>query len=196
MMLLQRVVGGVGATAVAMGSRAMATLAVRGGGGVAGAMSRAYACRLCSTTTASRLRVQPRQLQQGQRAVPVLHAQTVRWASDTTSSGATSAAADEAFVMPEGLKKFFPEGAAWDEVDVGRRWKTRELRVKSNEDLHKLWYILLIERNKLLTVKLEARRIGEEMPGPLRLKKVKQAMDSIQLVLRERVSAQAHKFKN
>eukprot|EP01147_Barroeca_monosierra_P008853 gene8852-10326_t len=90
------------------------------------------------------------------------------------------------FIMPVGLKKFFPEGSAWDEINVGRRWKTRELRAKSDVDLHKLWYVLLIERNKLLTVKMEARRCGEEMPGQLRYKKVKQAMNSILVVLRER----------
>eukprot|EP00055_Hartaetosiga_balthica_P008366 m.30983 g.30983 ORF g.30983 m.30983 type:complete len:305 (-) comp6266_c0_seq1:40-954(-) len=92
-------------------------------------------------------------------------------------------------VMPEGLKKFFPDSDAWAEMDVGRRWKAKELRVKSDEDLHKLWYVLLFEQNKLLTVKLEGRRVGEELPSPLRLKKVKQSMIGIKQVLRERRDA-------
>jgi large subunit ribosomal protein L47 len=42
----------------------------------------------------------------------------------------------------EGLDKDFV-------YDVGRAWRSNELRLKSSEDLHKLWYVLVKEKNRL-----------------------------------------------
>ncbi|CAI8016266.1 39S ribosomal protein L47, mitochondrial [Geodia barretti] len=72
-----------------------------------------------------------------------------------------------------GLEEFFPKGDVIEEGEsAGRQWEARELRQKSNEDLHKLWYVLLKERNMLMTVKHEARRTGFIMPAPERTWKV------------------------
>jgi len=39
------------------------------------------------------------------------------------------------------LMEFFDEPKNWDEDNIkcGRSWRKEELRIKSNEDLHKLW---------------------------------------------------------
>jgi large subunit ribosomal protein L47 len=56
---------------------------------------------------------------------------------------------------------------------AGRAWKARDLRIKSSVELHQLWYVLLKERNMLLTVKQDAKLHTMMMPSPERLKKVR-----------------------
>ena len=55
------------------------------------------------------------------------------------SSAARSSEGLNAFLDPI---RFLPEDKQKDEVS-GREWEARELRLKSFEDLHGLWYVLL-----------------------------------------------------
>lgn len=68
----------------------------------------------------------------------------------------------------------------------GRAWKADELRLKSFEDLHKLWFVLLKEKNLLATQKAEAQRLGQQWFGVNRLHKVSLSMARIKTVLTER----------
>ncbi|KAL7549142.1 hypothetical protein ACHAWF_012411 [Thalassiosira exigua] len=69
---------------------------------------------------------------------------------------------------------------------VGRSWSVKELRRKSYEDLHKLWYVLYKEKNMLLTETNLARRNEYTMVQPERRQKVRKSMGAIKHVLGER----------
>jgi len=69
---------------------------------------------------------------------------------------------------------------------VGRSWSVTELRRKSFDDLHKLWYVLYKERNMLLTEQQLSRRKGLIFPQPERIRKVQKSMGAIKHVLGER----------
>ena len=71
----------------------------------------------------------------------------------------------------------------------GRPWEAKELRLKSFEDLHKLWYVLLKERNFLVSEKHRFAAKGLLMPQHDRIAKVKVSMARIKTVLRERALA-------
>ncbi|XP_026486191.2 large ribosomal subunit protein uL29m [Vanessa tameamea] len=86
------------------------------------------------------------------------------------------------------LMEFFDEKKNWNEsnIRVGRSWKLDELRIKSNGDLHKLWYVLLKERNMLYTMEHECNENVKLFPNPERIDKVQESMDNIETVIRER----------
>jgi len=90
-------------------------------------------------------------------------------------------------VRPD-LMEFFDDKKNWGEqqIRVGRSWKVDELRLKSNTDLHKLWYILLKERNMLFTMEHEAKAEFQLFPNPERIDKVQDSMANIETVVRER----------
>lgn len=90
-----------------------------------------------------------------------------------------------------GIEEFFPvqqalgEGAKPDNaskmpssvgakaIAVGGDWKAWMLREKSTDDLHKLWFVLLKERNALLTERQQCRAKNIAMPNPSRRVKVR-----------------------
>ncbi|XP_028259429.1 large ribosomal subunit protein uL29m [Parambassis ranga] len=94
-------------------------------------------------------------------------------------------------ISRRGLEEFFDAPENWGESTVksGSPWTARQLRTKSNEDLHKLWYVLLKERNMLLTLQQEARRQRLSMPSPERLRKVERSMIRMETVVNERETA-------
>jgi len=69
---------------------------------------------------------------------------------------------------------------------VGRQWSVKELRRKSYEDLHRLWYVLYKEKNMLLTEQQLSRRRQLIFPQPDRFKKVQKSIGAIRQVLGER----------
>lgn len=92
----------------------------------------------------------------------------------------------------QGLEEFFEVPLAeGDKPRTGKDWKAAELRQKSWEDLHKLWYVLLKERNMLASEQMRSRARGEKMPNPSRTTKVRKSMARIKLVLTERAIAHA-----
>eukprot|EP00730_Choanoeca_flexa_P002404 TRINITY_DN11036_c0_g1_i4.p2 TRINITY_DN11036_c0_g1~~TRINITY_DN11036_c0_g1_i4.p2 ORF type:complete len:283 (+),score=42.35 TRINITY_DN11036_c0_g1_i4:1476-2324(+) len=127
-----------------------------------------------------------------QQRIRQLSTATCRFAQATPSDSQPNAQ-EIPRTIPQGLFKFFPQGkepnivgSVFSDYAVGRRWLARDLRLKSNEDLHKLWYVLLIEKNKLLTIKHECRRQGYNMPRPDRFRKIRKSMEALKTVVQER----------
>ena len=54
----------------------------------------------------------------------------------------------------------------------GRSWKASELRLKSWDDLNKLWYVLLKEKNMLMTQRQMLNAQNLNFPSPERISKV------------------------
>ncbi|XP_076582026.1 large ribosomal subunit protein uL29m [Chaetodon auriga] len=94
-------------------------------------------------------------------------------------------------ISRRGLEEFFDFPENWGETTVksGAPWTATQLRAKNSEDLHKLWYVLLKEKNMLLTLEQEARRQRVTMPSPERLKKVERSLIRLETVVKERETA-------
>lgn len=78
---------------------------------------------------------------------------------------------------------FFDDPSNWgaSSVPAGRPWRVDELRGKSNADLHRLWHVLLVERNMLMTMEEEHYRQLERMPNPERFEKVGYLMEFVSM---------------
>ena len=73
-----------------------------------------------------------------------------------------------------------------ENVQTGRAWKATELRLKSHDDLHKLWYVLLKERNKLKSDWLMCKQLQQIFSGESNLVKVNLSMKRLLTVVNER----------
>lgn len=89
------------------------------------------------------------------------------------------------------LEEFFDDPANYGETKVksGRAWRLDELRLKSNSDLHKLWFVLYKERNMLYTMQEAAKDENEIFPSPERIGKVEESMANLENIVRERNNA-------
>ena len=92
-------------------------------------------------------------------------------------------------VQGGGFQDFFDVKAKPDDiVTTGRAWTVPDLRRKSFDDLHKLWFVLYKERNLLLSEREKTRRNQRPVlkPEENSYTKVKRSMAGIKIVLNER----------
>ena len=73
----------------------------------------------------------------------------------------------------------------------GRRWRASEIRLKSNEELQKLWVLLLRERNMLHSTRELHKKRRTKMPHRQRIAATRKSMAMIKLVLHERQTEKA-----
>ncbi|KAG9156378.1 hypothetical protein Leryth_009231 [Lithospermum erythrorhizon] len=96
-------------------------------------------------------------------------------AKTDTSASASAAGASMGRIAQNPLEEFFEVDRTMEDekpVVYGRGWKASELRLKSWDDLNKLWYVLLKEKNMLMTQKqiLDSRNL--RFPNPERMSKI------------------------
>ncbi|KDN46608.1 hypothetical protein K437DRAFT_223526 [Tilletiaria anomala UBC 951] len=103
-------------------------------------------------------------------------------------TGGAAVEEEEEILLPSPLS----EGDLGTDLN-GRSWFAPELRTKSSHELHQLWYVLLMEKNRLATSWEEAKRL--EIRGLMdmartslgnRNHRVRKSMARIKLVLNER----------
>lgn len=84
--------------------------------------------------------------------------------------------------------EFFDDKKNWGKQEVrhGRAWTKDELRLKSASDLHKIWFVLLKERNMLMTMEHECKEKHRLFPSGERIDKVKISMENLETVVKER----------
>ncbi|PIN01356.1 hypothetical protein CDL12_26135 [Handroanthus impetiginosus] len=89
-----------------------------------------------------------------------------------------------AFLGSLGCLQFYSEDALlfkWQ----NNYYKASELHLKSWDDLHKLWYVLLKEKNMVMTQRQMLHAQNLRFPNPERIPKVRKSMCRIKHVLTE-----------
>ena len=84
------------------------------------------------------------------------------------------------------FSQFEGDPRAEEERKTGRAWRADELRLKSHDDLHKLWYVLLKEKNKLKSDQLMQTQMQQVFFRYSDLKKVRLSMARLLTVVNER----------
>ncbi|KAI9173667.1 hypothetical protein LWI28_004598 [Acer negundo] len=109
-------------------------------------------------------------------------------AAARSHSTATAAGASTATSGHNPLEEFFEKERTPDDQKpvYGRSWKACELRLKSWDDLQKLWFVLLKEKNMLMTQRQMLHAQNLRFPNPERIPKVRKSMCRIKHVLTER----------
>jgi ribosomal protein L29 len=69
---------------------------------------------------------------------------------------------------------------------TGRAWRAEELRLKGHDDLHKLWFVLLQEKNKLKSDQLMSIQLKQRFYGMENFYKVRKSMARLLTVVNER----------
>jgi large subunit ribosomal protein L47 len=72
------------------------------------------------------------------------------------------------------------------QTKTGRSWRPEELRLKSHSDLHKLWYVLLKEKNKLKSDFLLCKQMNQIFYGHQDLGKIQLSMSRLLTIVNER----------
>jgi len=123
------------------------------------------------------------------RAFAAAAAATGRGALGRLSSASNARNFNSSRPVSAGFDDFFDAKLKPGEMLVtGRAWTVDDLRRKSFDDLHKLWFVLYKERNLLLSEREKTRRMLRPLakPDENRYMKVKKSMAGIKVVLNER----------
>lgn len=72
------------------------------------------------------------------------------------------------------------------QLKTGRAWRAEELRLKNHDDLHKLWYVMLKEKNKLKSDFLMSKQLQQAFYGYSDIVKVRLSMSRLLTVVNER----------
>ncbi|KAH0690464.1 hypothetical protein KY289_017822 [Solanum tuberosum] len=96
-------------------------------------------------------------------------------AAAKSESSAAAAASSSAARTLNPLEQFFEVDRTPEDdkpIVYGRGWKASELRLKSWDDLQKLWYVLLKEKNMLMTQRQMLNAQNLRFPNPERISKI------------------------